>query len=141
MEDDAFSFVESIMNGDRTADKEGSGTTTPPKHKNAPQRKIEKVLDEADTGRAVDIATATMQDNYKRAAEVYTKYQANIRAASNLRSELLLGAKAGRNPYDLLLLAARCIGSMTGDSSVYAANMAENIREGYGDVLTKPAKT
>ena len=96
MGDDAFSFVESIMNGDRTADKEESGTTTPQQHKNAPQRQTGKVLDEADTGRAVDIATATMQDNYKRAAEVYTKYQANIRAASNLRSELLLGAKAGR---------------------------------------------
>lgn len=141
MGDDAFSFVESIMNGDRTADKEESGTTTPPQHKNAPQRQTGKVLDEADTSRAVNIATATMQDNYKRAADVYKKYQANIRAASNLRSELLLGAKAGRNPYDLLLLAARCIGFMTGDSSVYAANMAENIREGYGDVLTKPAKT
>lgn len=83
------------------------------------------------------IATLNMQDNYKRAADVYAKYQDNIRAASNLRSELLLGAKAGRNPYDLLLLAAECIGAMTGDTTVYAANMAGNIREGYGpDALT-----
>lgn len=32
---------------------------------------------------------------------------------------------------------AECIGAMTGDTTVYAANMAGNIREGYGpDALT-----
>jgi hypothetical protein len=134
---DPFAFFDSLADAATTADKKEAEQTTPRTKEKAVERKTEQVLDESPISTPVHIATLNMQDNYKRAADVYAKYQDNIRAASNLRSELLLGAKAGRNPYDLLLLAAECIGAMTGDTTVYAANMAGNIREGYGpDALT-----
>lgn len=70
-----------------------------------------------------EINLISLQDNYKRATAVYMKYQEAIRKSQILKSEILIGAREGNNPYELLAKAAECIGLLTGDT-VYTSTMS-----------------
>lgn len=72
------------------------------------------------------------------AADAYRQYQENIRRAGGLRTDIIRGLEAGENPYKLLYLAAECIGSMTGETKVFADAVKGRITEIYGDALQVP---
>lgn len=55
------------------------------------------------------------QQELDRAREVYRSYQDNIRAAGNMRADILKGVKAGEPAELLLLQACKIISAMTGD--------------------------
>ena len=51
-----------------------------------------------------------------RAAEVYKKYQENIKASELAKTALRKGILAGASPYRLLLLATDIVGRLTADA-------------------------
>lgn len=51
--------------------------------------------------------------------QAYKTYQDNIRAAGQLRTEIIKGCKAGEPDRELLLKAIECIGLMTGEGVIY----------------------
>lgn len=51
--------------------------------------------------------------------KVYKAYQENIRQSSQLRAEIIKGAKEGENIYSLFLKACRVISDMTGEDVFY----------------------
>ena len=67
----------------------------------------------------------------ERAAAAYKKYQQNILAAGQLRSEITGGAAAGEDIYTLFLKAVETIGKMTGDS-LFIDQIGKSIKSVYG---------
>lgn len=65
------------------------------------------------------------QQELDRAREVYTNYQENIRAAANLRADILKGLQAGEAAEGLLLKACNIISLMTGDKFFYSQSEAD----------------
>ena len=59
------------------------------------------------------------QQELDRAREVYKSYQENIKAAGNLRADILKGLQAGEEAEGLLLKACNIISLMTGDKVFY----------------------
>lgn len=64
-------------------------------------------------------------------AQLYKEQQENIRAAEQLRVEIIKGIKAGIDLYILFLKALDCISRMTGDQLYYDMNEAQ-ARATYG---------
>lgn len=62
---------------------------------------------------------------------VYNQYQANIRQSSQLKAEMLKGAKEGESIYSLFLKACKAITLMTGESIFYDTIKADTL-EIYG---------
>ncbi len=75
--------------------------------------------------------------NKERAAEVYKKYQENIKAAQGATTALRKGILAGDNPYRLLLLATDCIGRLTADS-LFSEGARKDMILIYGEALGDP---
>ncbi len=59
------------------------------------------------------------EQDHQRSIEVYRTYQENIKASSQLQSELLKGVKAGEDIYSLFLKAAKAISCMTSNTAFY----------------------
>ena len=84
----------------------------------------------APQGRAV-IKLQREQEDLRKAEEMYTTYQQNIKRAGTLRSEILKGLRAGEDPRAILLKAVECISLMTGDTVIYSQSKKDLI-EKYG---------
>lgn len=74
------------------------------------------------------------QQELDRAREVYKSYQNNIRAAGNLRADILKGLRAGEAAEDLLLKACKTISLMTGDT-VFNKQAEQDLIAIYGEGL------
>lgn len=66
-----------------------------------------------------------------RMMEVCREYQANIKASDELQAQILKGLKAGADPIELLLQAAKAISLMTGNA-LFHNQVAADIRDIYG---------
>ncbi len=71
------------------------------------------------------------KEETERNLEVYRTYQSNIKAAGQLRAEILKGAKNGESIYTLFLKAAKAISLMTSDSLFYS-QLQDDITAIYG---------
>lgn len=67
-------------------------------------------------------------------AQVYKEYQEAIKRTGWAREAITKGILRGSNPYKLLLLAADCIGRITGDAS-FVETTKRDLALIYGDVL------
>lgn len=74
------------------------------------------------------------QQELDRAREVYKSYQNNIRAAGNLRADILKGLRAGEAAEGLLLKACKTISLMTGDT-VFSKQAEQDLIAIYGEGL------
>lgn len=74
------------------------------------------------------------QQELDRAREVYKSYQNNIRAAGNLRADILNGLRAGEAAEGLLLKACKTISLMTGDT-VFNKQAEQDLIAIYGEGL------
>lgn len=74
------------------------------------------------------------QQALDRAREVYKSYQNNIRAAGNLRADILKGLRAGEAAEGLLLKACKTISLMTGDT-VFNKQAEQDLIAIYGEGL------
>lgn len=74
------------------------------------------------------------QQELDRAREVYKSYQNNIRAAGNLRADILKGLSAGEAAEGLLLKACKTISLMTGDA-VFNKQAEQDLIAIYGEGL------
>lgn len=74
------------------------------------------------------------QQELDRAREVYKSYQNNIRAAGNLRADILKGLRAGEAAEGLLLKACKIISLMTGDT-VFNKQAEQDLIAIYGEGL------
>ena len=74
------------------------------------------------------------QQELDRTREVYKSYQNNIRAAGNLRADILKGLRAGEAAEVLLLKACNIISLMTGDT-VFNKQAEQNLIAIYGEGL------
>lgn len=74
------------------------------------------------------------QQELDRAREVYKSYQNNIRAAGNLRADILKGLRAGAAAEGLLLKACKTISLMTGDT-VFNKQAEQDLIAIYGEGL------
>ena len=74
------------------------------------------------------------QQELDRAREVYKSYQNNIRAAGNLRADILKGLRAGEAAEVLLLKACNIISLMTGDT-LFTKQAEQDLIAIYGDGL------
>ena len=74
------------------------------------------------------------QQELDRTREVYKSYQNNIRAAGNLRADILKGLRAGEAAEVLLLRACNIISLMTGDT-VFNKQAEQNLIAIYGEGL------
>lgn len=74
------------------------------------------------------------QQELDRAREVYKSYQNNIRAAGNLRADILKGLRAGEAAEGLLLKACKTISLMTGDT-VFNKQAEQDLIAIYGEGL------
>lgn len=72
-----------------------------------------------------------------RAAEVYKKYQENIKAAGAAQTALRKGILAGASPYRLLLLATECIGHLLNDTEFIEGSRSD-LKLVYGELLGEP---
>lgn len=72
------------------------------------------------------------QQELDRAREVYRNYQSNIRAAGNLRADILKGLRAGEPAEGLLLKACNIISLMTGDT-VFNTQAEQDLIAIYGE--------
>lgn len=70
-------------------------------------------------------------------AEVYKRYQEAVKTSEMARTDITKGLQAGLNPYRLLLIAADCIGKLTGDT-VFSSSAHDAILLLYGDVMGDP---
>lgn len=57
--------------------------------------------------------------DHERSLQVYREYQDNIKACGQLQTDILKGARAGADPYSLLLKAVEAIAKMTHNSLFY----------------------
>ena len=78
------------------------------------------------------------KEETERNLEVYRTYQSNIKAAGQLRAEILKGAKNGESVYTLFLKAAKAISCMTGNTLFYK-QLEGDIKTIYGEGLLEPA--
>ena len=74
------------------------------------------------------------QQELDRAREVYKSYQNNIRAAGNLRADILKELRAGEAAEGLLLKACNIISLMTGDT-VFNKQAEQDLIAIYGEGL------
>ena len=70
-------------------------------------------------------------------AEVYKRYQEATKASEQARTAITKGLQAGSNPYRLLIIAADCIGRLTGDES-YGERTKGDILRIQGAALGEP---
>lgn len=128
MEQDPFAIVENALNAPVRPDNGTAGEFVQAE----PQKALETKPGEENeklNSPGTTLATENLQESFKRAAAVYKKYQENIKKAQMLKSRILLGAKNGEDLKDLLLLASRCIGCLTGDDTVYSQNMEQYLKQ------------
>lgn len=72
-----------------------------------------------------------------RAAEVYRKYQENIKASETAQTALRKGILAGASPYRLLLLATECIGRLTNNTE-FIEGTRSDLKLVYGELMGEP---
>ena len=75
--------------------------------------------------------TQREREDHQRSLEVYRAYQENIKASSQLQTEILKGIKAGEDVYSLFLKAAKAISLMTSNKLFYTQIEADT-RAIYG---------
>lgn len=126
---DPFDFVLNAVESPTSGEKASMQENVPEKGEKAVKAKLGTKNSQSIPPRH-DIALENMQETFRRAEAVYKTYQENIRKSQELKAQILIGARKGENLKHLLLLAARCIGYLTGDQTVYAANM-KNYLESY----------
>lgn len=79
----------------------------------------------------------TEQADHIRSLNMYKDYQNNIKAAGQLRTEILKGTRAAEDSLSLLLKACKCISCMTGDKLFYEQIEADVVSI-YGLGLGEP---
>ncbi len=112
---------------------ENAGTTSTSGAENSPGGQNETPFASDGLQRKADEYRATVD----RAAAAYKKYQQNILAAGQLRSEITKGTRAGEDIYTLFLKAAQAISCMTGDAS-FVDQIERNLKSVYGAGLREP---
>lgn len=122
MEKDPFAIIENALNSPVNPDKEREEEFVQTDTQNTVKRPTGEEIGEMRPPGST-LATENLQESFKRAESVYKTYQENIKKSQMLKSRILIGAQKGEDPVDLLLLAARCIGCLTGDDLVYSRNM------------------
>lgn len=69
--------------------------------------------------------------------DVYKMYLKNVRLTEELQSDIIRGAKAGEDPFSLLLKAVKAISLMTGSDVLYR-DVELSMRAVYGASLGEP---
>jgi len=93
-------------------------------------------LVEANT--ALQRKAETQRANIDRSLEICKEYQANIRKTETLQAEILKGAGAGADIYQLFLKAVEAIALMTSNQP-FLRQIEGNIKTVYGKGLLEPA--
>ena len=75
--------------------------------------------------------------DHERSLRVYREYQDNIKACGQLQTDILKGARAGADPYSLLLKAVEAIAKMTHNSLFYD-QVKGDLLTIYGEALLEP---
>lgn len=115
------SHVEPLLGAEWTGDRE------------AAQKPVEGQINGLETQQAVGLYLKTQREREaeQRSLEVYRAYQENIKASSQLQTEILKGIKAGEDVYSLFLKAAKAISLMTSNKLFYTQIEADT-RAIYG---------
>ena len=90
-----------------------------------PQKPAERLTEglEGQQAKKLFLDTQREREDHQRSLEVYRAYQENIKASSQLQTEILKGLKAGEDVYSLFLKAAKAISLMTSNSLFYSQIM------------------
>ena len=80
---------------------------------------------------------AEKKADHERSARVYSEYQENIKRSGQLQTEILKGARAGEDPYSLLLKAVDAIARMTSNPLFYEQVRADLVAI-HGEALLAP---
>ena len=80
---------------------------------------------------------AERKADHERSLQVYRAYQENIKRSGQLQAEILKGARAGADPYSLLLKAADAIARMTHNPLFYEQARADLVAI-HGEALLAP---
>lgn len=99
--------------------KEGN-TITPPKGQPS-QGGYTEPLERIDTTEQPKKYMRIEKDKeiQENSIKAYKEYQGNIKNSGMLRADILKDIKLGKDPYNLLLKAIKCISLMTGDKHYY----------------------
>lgn len=79
----------------------------------------------------LSIQAARAKEDHERNIEMYGTYQRNIKASSQLQTEILKGLKAGEDVYTLFLKAAKAISLMT-STDLFYTQTEEDLKAIYG---------
>lgn len=98
-----------------------------------PQKPAERLTEGLEREQAKTLLRDTQREreDHQRSLEVYRAYQENIKASSQLQTEILKGIKAGEDVYSLFLKAAKAISLMTSNKLFYTQIEADT-RAIYG---------
>lgn len=98
-----------------------------------PQKPAERLTEglEGQQAKKLYLDTQREREDRQRSLEVYRAYQENIKASSQLQTEILKGIKAGEDVYSLFLKAAKAISLMTSNKLFYTQIEADT-RAIYG---------
>lgn len=98
-----------------------------------PQKPAERLAEGLEREQAKTLLRDTQREreDHQRSLEVYRAYQENIKASSQLQTEILKGIKAGEDVYSLFLKAAKAISLMTSNKLFYTQIEADT-RAIYG---------
>lgn len=98
-----------------------------------PQKPAERLTEglEGQQAKKLYLDTQREREDHQRSLEVYRAYQENIKASSQLQTEILKGIKAGEDVYSLFLKAAKAISLMTSNKLFYTQIEADT-RAIYG---------
>lgn len=133
--------------GADTAEKQPSKTPSEPlleagEYKTITEAKkpAERLTDglEREQAKTLIIDHRRAEEDHRRSLEVYRTYQANIKASSQLQTDILKGVKAGESIYSLFLKAAKAISLMT-SNSVFYSQIEADTRAIYGEGLQEQA--
>lgn len=104
-----------------------------------PQKPVERLTEglEGQQAKKLYLDTQREREDRQRSLEVYRTYQENIKTSSQLKTEILKGAKAGESVYSLLLKACKAISLMT-SNSVFYSQIEGDIKAIYGQGLLDP---
>lgn len=75
-----------------------------------------------------------MADKEMTELDIYQTYMRNVRLTEEIQSDIIRGAKAGEDPFALLLMALKAIGLMTGTDILYK-DVELSMRAIYGQAL------
>lgn len=97
------------------------------------EKPVERLTEglEGQQAKKLYLDTQREREDHQRSLEVYRAYQENIKASSQLQTEILKGLKAGEDVYSIFLKAAKAISLMT-SNTVFYSQIEADIQAIYG---------